>query len=260
MTNLGASFKKARESKGISLDQIASETRISKRFLTAIENEEFHQLPGGIFNRGFVRAYAEQVGLDPVQAVADYERLVETGEPSETPPTVPSPPPTKIERHLYPIAIVALLLLIVVFYVVTRDSANTAQTASPPPPAPTSQPEPQSQPAPPTRPISPPETVSAATVSEAALPLAAEPLRIDLEAKEPTWIKVTADGTTINVGEILKPGMTRRFTAQNSIDLSIGNAGGLRLKINDIQAKPLGKAGQVRKINITQNNLKDFTS
>ena len=55
MTNLGADFKKARESKGISLDQIATETRIRIRFLTAIENEAFHLLPGGIFNRGFVR-------------------------------------------------------------------------------------------------------------------------------------------------------------------------------------------------------------
>ena len=72
MTNFGSSFKKARDSKGISLDQIALETRISTRFLAAIENEEFHVLPGGIFNRGFIRTFAERIGLDPDQAVADY--------------------------------------------------------------------------------------------------------------------------------------------------------------------------------------------
>ncbi|OLD22475.1 MAG: hypothetical protein AUI91_01825 [Acidobacteria bacterium 13_1_40CM_3_56_11] len=67
MTNFGSSFKRARETKGISIDQIASETRISTRFLLAIENEQFHLLPGGIFNRGFIRAYAEKVGLDPAK-------------------------------------------------------------------------------------------------------------------------------------------------------------------------------------------------
>src|SRR5689334_25421550 len=83
MSNFGATFKKARESKGISVDRIAAETRISSRFLLAIENEEFNLLPGGIFNRGFVRTYAEKVGLDADQAVADYERLVTVREPLE---------------------------------------------------------------------------------------------------------------------------------------------------------------------------------
>src|SRR6266513_1961428 len=90
MTNFGASLKKARESKGISLNQIATETRISTRFLTAIENEEFSLLPGGIFNRGFVRTFAEKVGLDPDQAVADYERLVAVREPAETATPAPT--------------------------------------------------------------------------------------------------------------------------------------------------------------------------
>src|ERR1051326_7152980 len=83
MGNFGSTFKKGRESKGISLDPIAAETRISPRFLLAIENEEFNLLPGGIFNRGFVRTYAEKVGLDPDQAVADYEQLVKVHEPLE---------------------------------------------------------------------------------------------------------------------------------------------------------------------------------
>src|SRR5437763_6120378 len=84
MSNFGDSFKKARDSKGISLDRIAAETRISSRFLLAIESEEFHLLPGGIFNRGFVRTYADKVGLDPDQAVADYERLAEVHEPTDS--------------------------------------------------------------------------------------------------------------------------------------------------------------------------------
>src|SRR2546428_4072037 len=106
MTDFGASFKKARESAGISLDQIALETRISTRFLAAIENEEFHLLPGGIFNRGFIRNFAEKVGLDPDQAVADYVRLSALQEPGETPAA--SQRPAKTDRRYYTAAIGAL--------------------------------------------------------------------------------------------------------------------------------------------------------
>ena len=94
---------------------------------------------------------------------------------------------------------------------------------------------------------------------EPAPPATNEALAIEMEAKETTWIKVTADGNLVNAGEILKRGMTRRFTAQTSIDLIIGNAdGGLTLKINDQQSKPLERSGQVRELNITPNNLKEF--
>ena len=124
MNNFGASLKKARESKGISLDRVSAETRISTRFLLAIENEEFNLLPGGIFNRGFVRAYAEKVGLDPDKTVAEYERLGAVHAPTEAPMQMPSD--RKRDRHLYPLAIGGLVLVIIIFYVFTRATSNTA--------------------------------------------------------------------------------------------------------------------------------------
>ena len=87
----------------------------------------------------------------------------------------------------------------------------------------------------------------------------AEPLRIDMDVKEPTWIKVEADGNPVNAGELLEPGTTRHFGAQKSISLTIGNASGLVLKINDMPIKNLGKTGQVRELRITPDNIKDFT-
>jgi cytoskeletal protein RodZ len=71
MSEFGSTFKARREAKGLSLEQIATETRISTRFLQAIEHDDFQVLPGGIFSRGFVRAYAEVLGMDPDKAVAD---------------------------------------------------------------------------------------------------------------------------------------------------------------------------------------------
>ena len=253
MTNFGATFKKARESKGISINQISAETRISTRFLLAIESEEFHILPGGIFNRGFIRAYAEKVGLDPDQALADYERLTTIREISETPTTVTASP-QKMDKRLYPLAIGGLILLIAIVYLGMRESSNTTQIASPPP-------APPSTPAPAASPSAPPPAPEPATVApepEPPRPAPANALRLDVEVKETTWIKVYADGKTVNPGEILEPGMTRHFAAQDSIVLSTGNAGGLLLKINDMPAKELGQRGEVKQFRITLNNLKDF--
>jgi hypothetical protein len=68
----GEKLRKQREQRGISLDAISTTTKISPRMLRAIEDEYFDQLPGGVFNKGFVRAYARQVGLDEEETVSDY--------------------------------------------------------------------------------------------------------------------------------------------------------------------------------------------
>jgi len=70
--SFGEKLRKQRELRGISLDAISTTTKISTRMLRAIEDEHFDQLPGGVFNKGFVRAYARQVGLDEEEVVNDY--------------------------------------------------------------------------------------------------------------------------------------------------------------------------------------------
>src|SRR5262249_34910155 len=131
MTNFGASFKKAREFRGITLDQIAKETRISTRFLAAIENEEFHLLPGGVFNRGFIRTLGERLGLDPAQTLADYERLASAGEPNDEQSSTHEAS-SRRERHLYPAAVAVLALAIGIFYFVTREGQPAQTTTAPP--------------------------------------------------------------------------------------------------------------------------------
>jgi cytoskeletal protein RodZ len=68
----GDKFRKAREKKNISLDDASNVTKISARMLQAIEEERFDQLPGGVFNKGFIRAYAKHLGLNDEEAVTDY--------------------------------------------------------------------------------------------------------------------------------------------------------------------------------------------
>jgi cytoskeleton protein RodZ len=68
----GNKFRKEREKKGISLEDVSNVTKISCRMLQAIEDEQFERLPGGVFNKGFIRAYAKHLGLNDEEAVSGY--------------------------------------------------------------------------------------------------------------------------------------------------------------------------------------------
>jgi cytoskeleton protein RodZ len=70
--SLGERLKKTREKQGVTLDEVCVNTKVAVRFLEAIEADQFEKLPGGIFNKGFIRAYAQQLGVNDDEAVADY--------------------------------------------------------------------------------------------------------------------------------------------------------------------------------------------
>lgn len=74
MATFGAALKRAREQRGVSLDEIAADTRLSKRYLLALEDEAISKLPGGTYNRAYLRSYAAFLGLDPEALVRDYAR------------------------------------------------------------------------------------------------------------------------------------------------------------------------------------------
>lgn len=70
--DFGATMKRAREARGMSLRQIADTTKISVAVLEALERNDISRLPGGLFSRAFVRSYASEVGLDPEETVRDF--------------------------------------------------------------------------------------------------------------------------------------------------------------------------------------------
>src|ERR1700738_785940 len=78
----------SRLKKGISLEQIAEATKISIRFLRAIENEEFEKLPGGIFNTSYLRQYAAATGLEESRLLAYYDRLMNPEPPPDSGPAL----------------------------------------------------------------------------------------------------------------------------------------------------------------------------
>jgi len=73
---IGEQLRLAREERGIPLREISDETRISIRYLEAIESGDFKRLPGGIFNRSFVKAYARCIGYDEKEAIEGYARYL----------------------------------------------------------------------------------------------------------------------------------------------------------------------------------------
>ncbi len=82
---LGEKLRQAREERGISISEVAEQTRISPHYLESIERDDYKPLPGGIFNRGFVKSYAKYVDIDESEALADYASLISTNQSTEEP-------------------------------------------------------------------------------------------------------------------------------------------------------------------------------
>ena len=105
----GESLKRERELRSVTLEEISAATRIATRFLKAIENEEWDQLPGGVFNRGFVRAVARYLGLDEENTVAEYTLAV--GDRPSVPVWTGSPPVVTPEQPWLAWIIAAVVVL-----------------------------------------------------------------------------------------------------------------------------------------------------
>src|SRR4026207_935198 len=78
---LGEKLRQAREARGVSISEVAEQTRISALYLKSIEEDDYKPLPGGIFNKGFLKSYARYVGYDEHEALRGYSQLVTGNEP-----------------------------------------------------------------------------------------------------------------------------------------------------------------------------------
>jgi cytoskeleton protein RodZ len=90
LPSFGEKLKQEREKRKMTLEQISASTKIGTRLLQALEEDKFNQLPGGIFNKGFVRAYSHCLGLDEDQTVAEY--LEASGDAPPPPTEIPIRP------------------------------------------------------------------------------------------------------------------------------------------------------------------------
>ena len=170
MPAFGENLRREREMRGVSLEEISSATKISLRFLEAIEREDFSKLPGGIFSRSFIRSYARYLGLDEERVVAEFQLAAQpqvdfdlhrmaAGKSSSGRPAARTPL----------IATLVAVVLLAGGYVLFRYSPRAAEAPAPPPPAPVATPKPA---APPTVPA--PTTSGDATAVPGVNPAAGE--------------------------------------------------------------------------------------
>jgi cytoskeletal protein RodZ len=243
MASFGDNLRRERELRGITLREISDATKISVRFLQALEQDKIDVLPGGLFPRAFVRQYARYLGLDAEKLVAEYlylhdELPVPESRPSGARPRIRVSPGT---LFFAAVALTAIVLS-------ARRSFEPAKSArATPPPAPTAQPA-----------VLPGDRVYPAPGVAPTTPPAAQGLTLTLTAQQSCWVEARADGQTV-ISRVLAEGESETLAAEGEIVLSVGNAGGLAISVNDRPAVPLGKSGEVKKnIVITRKNLPTF--
>jgi len=236
MGSFGEKLRRERELRGVSLREIADGTKISVRFLQALEEDRVEALPGGLFPRAFAKQYALFLGLDAERTVADFVEA--HGELAPERKLAPMP----VSRGPLPLGHIFLALVAVAAVGLTL--RRSAPQASPSP-----SPTPLAAPV-----VLPTDRVypSPALATEAA---SGDSLVLTMTAQADCWVEVRADGATL-VNRVLAQGESQTFEARGEIVLSVGNAGGLSIRVNDRPALPLGRSGEVRKnIIITRQNL-----
>ncbi|HXF05636.1 MAG TPA: RodZ domain-containing protein [Blastocatellia bacterium] len=261
---LGQELKRRREARGIDLQEIANVTRVSARFLRAIEEDDFNALPGGLFTRSFIRTYARYVGMDEEQAISRYYEQI--GQPRDEPARLSLAAEGERRKKISILAATAITLSVLVVlglggwagwnYWQRRHVRPAPSVLSEPTPGKTSQ-----------QTTSPEQHLPSSDVSAAPSPATApaltsgpapRPLEVRLEASEECWISYVADDETKPVQFILKPQEVRTITAQSQIKLSVGKVTALRMLING-QPAELPAVGLVaRDVVITPENAAQY--
>jgi hypothetical protein len=246
LASFGEELRREREIRGISLKEIADATKISKRFLDALERNDHKSLPAPVFTRGFVREYSRYVGLNSEDMVNRYNFAAAHDDRIEKPPTVakypetpvrdispkPAPkrgiPPTfaRVNRNAIATVLIIVALSAVAYWAVQyKRQRDAAEAAS-------------GEPVTVSKVVAPPP-VAAPVVPDDSV------LRLTVVATADSWVELEADGETA-FKEVMVAGQSRSFEAKEQFRfLKIGNAGGLALEFNGTRVPVLGEDGQV---------------
>jgi len=268
----GESLKRERELRSVTLEEISAATRIATRFLKAIENEEWDQLPGGVFNRGFVRAVARYLGLDEENTVAEYTLAV--GDRPSVPVWTGSPPVVTPEQPWLAWIIAAVVVLALLgggwfgarrllawraarraaAVSVASSSASTGapqQTADAPAPANNVTPASGAQDATSVAPGAATDSVSAT----APISPANDVMELKIQAGKRTKVTIVADNDMVFDGT-MKAGENHFFSAADHFQVTAKDAGVLHIELNGKTLAPIGPAGHAGKVTLTRDSLK----
>lgn len=249
-STFGEHLKREREMRGVSLQEISTATRISTRFLDALENEQWDRLPGGVFNRGFVRSVAHFLGLDEEALVAEYaEATDDQPEVAVWADRAPAKPRRRWRVWVAAVLVLAAAGTIGWTYLQNRSlvEAWLHPVSSAPPPT-------VQAPVPSAAPQAADVAAESAPATGASTP-ANEALELRVDATRDTRLTVIVDGKKEFDGR-LTAGQQRRFRAKARLEISGGDSSALFLELNGLTVPPLGSPGEPGKLTLTREDLK----
>jgi cytoskeletal protein RodZ len=261
----------ARAARGMNLREVSASTKIAVSKLQAIERDEIESLPGGIFTRGFVRSYAEAVGLDPQDTLAKFEaRFPDESSVATLHATIAGRANEEfVRRQRTAKGVIWLAVLAVPLVVWLLSAAIPDDIWSPvadeavsggaePVSAPGSEPSPEPPSSP--EPVFPPAVESAARSDPAPVaPADSGRLTMEISPTGDCWVVASADGDTV-ISRLLGAAEREVVVAQNAIELRIGDAGAFAFTINQRPGRSLGASGEVVNVRVTPSNYLSFVA
>jgi len=262
--SFGEELRRERIIRDISLEEISQATKISIRLLKALEDSNVRILPAPTFTRGFIRAYARHLGIDPEEKVNAYlaDLAGESKEPALPKKARPRSRFFRGRRSTAGTIVGGVIAVLVVLGMIASPDrrqklarVTRAQNLIAPPkasPVVLKNVEVSNEPTPVLAQPAAPAPASAASVPAPQVRVASDPvadvpaISLVLEFAEDSWTKLEADGHTVLNG-VVRHGQVRRFEARSGFRISLGNAGGVRISVDGRALDPLGETGQVIK-------------
>jgi len=272
VASFGTRLKEERERRKISLDEISASTKISTRLLHALEDDHFELLPGGIFNKGFIRAYAQYLGLDEEQMIAEYLEasgiVPIEGKSEDT--TVPALAEFRAEADhngkpglqwgLFAVLLLIAALAFAVWGVYSRQTGTAGKQHLPNSavaiPSPVSSASTSSAES--SRPTMTPVSTTAddgapRLIGGSSTPASSPPaIVLRINAREDSWVSITADGKRV-LQDTLTASAGKSVQAAKEITLRAGNIAALDLEWNGKKLPPQGSEGDVMTLSFDAN-------
>jgi cytoskeletal protein RodZ len=241
LMQIGAYLRHVREEEVLSLEEVSARTLIQPRLLKAIEEGKLHQLPEPVYVQGFIRRYAEALGLEGAEFAEAFpaERSLHVAQASWK----DSPAAQLRPLHLY-IAYIALIMASVslLSLIVGRSAPNNA--TAPVGVNTTSQAITPATSSPALTTASSAQNAVTPTRNTPKRPASGKPVQIDVKLTAQSWLEVEVDGE-VKLAEVLAEGTEQTWAAEKQIRVRAGNAGGVLVTHNDGKPTQMGVPGAV---------------
>lgn len=264
LAEIGGYLRQSREGRSLSLEEISAKTMIPVRTLRAIEGGDLKQLPEPVYVHGFIRRFADSLGLKGVDVAGEFPTTMAMTRSHRRFPwlglrlTQPRP------MHLYLLYVAVIVVAVNGLSRLIEESAprtvNTANLYEEPLPVEKSGPVPdQVQPPRPAQATNRSTETNKVTPRPASKPVASQPDRsqgsveVSLTFKEQSWVRIVTDGRMAFEG-MMQEGAQRSWSADERVVVRAGNAGGVLVALNGGEAKALGAPGDVEEVTFELNN------